>query len=277
MTTLGLLHPGEMGAFIGAVARHNGHTVCWASEGRSPATHQRAAQSELVDRSTLAALCQSCEILLSVCPPHAAEALAGQVLAHGFRGLYADLNAIAPERTLRIAEMMAAGGCEFVDGGIVGGPDWTPDATSLYLSGAQAGWVAACFAAGPLFVQVLGPQPGQASALKMCYAAYTKGTTALLCTIQAAAESLGVRAALAAQWERDEAGFPEQAARRAARVTRKAWRFAGEMEEIAATFESAGLPGGFHHAAAKIYRRLAHFKDALTIPELEDVLSALVE
>jgi hypothetical protein len=111
----------------------------------------------------------------------------------------------------------------------------------------------------------------------MCYAAYTKGTTALLCAILAAAESLGVRQALYRQWELEDAGFVEQVTRRSQRVTAKAWRFAGEMEEIAATFEAAGLPPGFHAAAAEVYRRLDGFKGMGTPPELEEVLRALLQ
>ena len=108
----------------------------------------------------------------------------------------------------------------------------------------------------------------------MCYAAYTKGTTALLAAILGAAESLGVRDALMAEWGRGGAPFGVETERKVREVTAKAWRFAGEMEEIAATFEDAQLPGGFHHAAADIYTRLAGFKDA-TAPDLAAVLAAL--
>ena len=116
----------------------------------------------------------------------------------------------------------------------------------------------------------------KASALKMCYAAYSKGTTALLCAVLGTAESLGVREELYQQWDMDEAGFSEQVNRRAARVTAKAWRFEGEMKEIAATFHEAGLPHGFHEAAAEIYHRISGFKDAKQVPELKDVLHALL-
>ena len=115
-----------------------------------------------------------------------------------------------------------------------------------------------------------------ASALKMCFAAYTKGTTALLAAILATAESLGVREALFEQWNRDGSDFAGQTTQRVRRVTAKAWRFAGEMEEIATTFREAGMSGDFHAAAADIYRRLASFKGATTTPSLEDVLDALL-
>src|SRR6266487_3735599 len=152
----------------------------------------------------------------------------------------------------------------------------SPDSTWLYLSGPRADEIAACFSAGPLATRVLGATIGTASALKMCFAAYTKGTTALLCAILATAENLGVREALEQQWEHDGQGFAEQVSQRVRRVTAKAWRFAGEMEEIATTFRDAGMPGEFHAAAAIIYRRLAQFKDSQTTPSLEEVLGALL-
>lgn len=274
--TIGILHPGAMGTSVAAAAQNSGHTVYWASAGRSPQTQARAQQHQLVDVQTVAALCQTCTILISVCPPHAAEAVAQEVLAHGFTGLYIDANAIAPQRAIQIGQMMTDGRASFVDGGIIGGPAWQPDSTWLYLSGNDAQRVARCFAAGPLETQVIGAEIGKASALKMCYAAYTKGTTALLAAILGTAVSLGVYDDLAQQWRRDDANFPVQTENRVRRVTAKAWRFAGEMEEIAATFESAGLPGGFHRAAAEIYTRLADFKEQEEVPELTAVLEALI-
>lgn len=273
--TLGFLHPGTMGVSLAACARNSGHAVYWASDGRSPETQQRAQKHALEDVQSIAALCQRCSIIVSVCPPHAAEAVAQQVLAQAFTGLYVDANAIAPQRALRIGAMLNERGIAFVDGGIIGGPAWSAGTTWLYLAGPAAQRVANCFAAGPLQTEVLGARIGQASALKMCYAAYTKGTTALLCAILGAAEGLDVREALEQQWSREEAGFAAETTQRVRRATAKAWRFAGEMEEIAATFAEVGLPGGFHSAAADIYERLADFKGRPTPPELAEVLAAL--
>jgi len=143
------------------------------------------------------------------------------------------------------------------------------------LSGPRADEVASCFSAGPLATHVIGTEVGKASALKMCFAAYTKGTTALLSAILATAEQLGVREELFQQWSHDDADFAKDTALRVRQVTGKAWRFAGEMEEIAATFREAGLPGEFHLAAALIYQRLAHFKAAQGTPTLDEVLTAL--
>jgi len=277
--TIGILHPGAMGVSVAASALRSGKRVCYASEGRSEATRARAAEHNLRDLGTLAELCKTCSIIISICPPHAAEEVAQQVIDRSFKGLYLDANAISPQKTRHIGEMLSSGGIAFVDGGIIGGPAWTPGETWLYLSGteAEAQRIADCFSDGPLEVSLIGDEVGKASALKMCYASFTKGTTALLAAILALAQANGVRAELSAQWERDEPGFSAQAERRARRVTAKAWRFAGEMDEIANTFESAGLPGEFHQAAGDIYQRLAHFKGAEEFPDLEEVLKALLK
>jgi 3-hydroxyisobutyrate dehydrogenase-like beta-hydroxyacid dehydrogenase len=272
---IGILHPGAMGISLAAAAQRAGHTVYWASDERSAATRARADEHQLCDAGSLAALCARCDLILSVCPPHAAEDVAGQVCALGFSGLYVDANAISPQRAARIGAALAEAGAGFVDGGIIGGPAWEPGRTWLYLSGSRAAEVAACFAAGPLETCVLSNEVGQASALKMCYSAYSKGTTALLGAILATAERLGVRAALEREWDQDDPGFSARAVQRVRRSTAKAWRFAGEMDEIAATFRAAGLPGDFHAGAAEVYRRLAPYLDAVESPPVEDVLRAL--
>ncbi len=275
MTNLGILHPGEMGISVAASAKNSGCTVYWVGAGRSEQSHVRAQAHGLQDAGSLAALCRTCDIIVSVCPPHAAEAVATDVMAQGFQGTYVDGNAISPQRAQSIADQVTRGGASFVDGGIVGGPAWKPGTTWLYLSGPAASEAAAAFAAGPLGTVLMGDEVGKASALKMCYAALTKGTTALLTATVGAAAQLGVLDALLAEWGRDGAPAREENERRVRQVTAKAWRFAGEMEEIAATFDSAGMPPGFHQAAHEIYQRLAEFKDATETPSLDAVIAAL--
>lgn len=272
---IGILHPGEMGTSVAASAIHSGHDVYWVSEGRGDKTRERAEKHHLHDAATIENLCKRCSIILSVCPPHAAEDVARQVVETGFRGLYLDANAISPQRSASIGTMMQSAGIDFVDGAIIGGPAWTSGETWLYLSGKRADEIAACFSSGPLETKVIGAEIGKASALKMCYAAYTKGTSALLSAILAAAESYQVRMELGQHWEMDEPGFTEQTERRVRRVTAKAWRFAGEMEEIARAFSAAGLPSGFHESAAEIFRRMAGFKDSPNLPELDEIFASL--
>lgn len=276
MSKMGILHPGEMGISVAASAIHNGHEVYWVSQGRSDKTRARAEKYRLTEVESLSQLCQICEIILSVCPPHAAENVAQSVIDTGFRGLYVDANAIAPQRSVKIGKLMQAAGIRFVDGGIIGGPAWTPGATRLYLSGDASAEIAHCFVVGPLETKVIGTEIGKASALKMCYAGYSKGTTALLAAILTTSESLGVRENLYEQWDMDNTGFSDQVNQRVRGVTRKAWRFQGEMKEIAQTFQEAGLTDGFHASAAEIYRRMAGFKDATDTPPLHEVIQALL-
>lgn len=274
---IGILHPGEMGISVAATMQNTGHPVLWVSEERSQKTHARAAQHNLIEVRSLAALCEQASIIVSVCPPGATIALADAVLAQGFTGIYLDANAIAPQTTIQIAEKMQAAGIKFVDGGIIGGPAWQPGRTWLYLSGEHAAEVSPVFQAGPLETEVIGPEIGSASALKMCFAARTKGTTALLCAVLAAAERLGVREALERDWTRRDPDLVSQTQQSVRRVTAKAWRFEREMEEIAATFAAAGLPPGFHNAAAALYHQIAYFKDADDLPDLSAVLAALID
>jgi 3-hydroxyisobutyrate dehydrogenase-like beta-hydroxyacid dehydrogenase len=273
---VGILHPGQMGISIAASAQNSGNEVFWASEGRSPETHERALKYQLHDCQSLAKLCQTCSVILCVCPPHAAEDVAKQVASQNYQGLYVDANAISPQRARRIGQKLTDVGILFVDGSVIGGPAWEPGRTWLYLSGEHADRVASCFAAGPLEVQVIGNTIGKASGIKMCFAAYTKGRTALLSAILATAESLSIRAELQDQWERYWPDFPDQTSQRVKSGASKAWRFAGEMDEISATLEAAGLPGGFHAAAADLYRRLFQFKDDTSV-SLELILNSLLQ
>jgi 3-hydroxyisobutyrate dehydrogenase-like beta-hydroxyacid dehydrogenase len=191
--------------------------------------------------------------LICVSPPGEAEDLAGHVAAQGFQGLYTDANAISPQQAQNIALTMQEAGISFVDGSIIGGPAWKPNTTRLYLSGAHARKAAPNFSAGPLGVNTIGESIGQASALKMCYAAYTTGSTALLCAILAEAEALEVWENLMEEWSLSGSNLTQESTRRVRHVTAKAWRFSDEMEEIAATFDSVGIPDGFHAAYADIY------------------------
>jgi 3-hydroxyisobutyrate dehydrogenase-like beta-hydroxyacid dehydrogenase len=272
---IGILHPGQMGIVVAISARNSGHEVFWASEGRSATTRERAVGAGLQDAVTVEKLCEVCPVIVSVCPPEFAEEIAGRVAHCSRASTYVDANAISPERTRRIARRIEADGGRFVDGGIIGPPATTPKRTWLYLSGAHAAEIALCFSAGPIETEVLEGGIGRASALKMCFAAYSKGSVALASSVLAAAARLEVIGDLHRQWARSGPSLPELE-REIARAAPKAWRYTGEMEEIAATFQSAGLPPEFHQAAADIFRRLKGFQGCEQ-PSIEDVLATLLK
>jgi 3-hydroxyisobutyrate dehydrogenase-like beta-hydroxyacid dehydrogenase len=272
---IGILHPGQMGVVVAETIRNSGHQVYWASEGRSVQTRQRADAAGLTDAGSVAWLCENCSVIVSVCPPEFAEGLAGEVTSRSFRGLYIELNAISPERARRIRGLVASRGGSFLDGAIIGMPARARGQTWIYVAGEDASRAAAYFYGGPLEFEVLGEETGQASALKMCFAAHSKGSAALQAAVLGVAQSLGVQEALERQWARSGPNF-ERVAASIREAAPKAWRFTGEMNEIADTFQSARIPAGFPAAAREIYERLRPFKGA-TEPELAAIFGKLRE
>jgi len=257
--TIGLLHPGEMGAAVGQCLAGTGRPVLWIPEGRSPATGARASAAGLT-AAGLAGLIERSDIIMSVCPPGAALDVAREVT--GFGGIYLDANAISPATAREVAGLVEAGGASYVDGGIIGTPPVAPGFIRLYLSGPRAGEVCELFDSSPVDARVVDREGwsgaeavGAASAVKMAYASWTKGTAALLLAARALARAEGVEETLLAEWGISQPGLDERSARAAGSAAAKGWRWIAEMEEIAATMAAAGLPEGFHQAAAEVYRR----------------------
>jgi 3-hydroxyisobutyrate dehydrogenase-like beta-hydroxyacid dehydrogenase len=270
--TVALLHPGNMGSTIGAAAAASGARVVWASEQRSKASRDRAKQAGLIDVENLANALHESDIVLSICPPHAAVEVAEIVAQHNFKGIYVDANAISRATAVQVGEIVSRTGASFVDGGIIGAPVKKAGTTRLYLSGVHAPEIAELFSASMLDARAIGPEPGAASALKVAYAAWTKCTDTLLLAIRVFAAHEGVDQALLQEWGISQPELERRCQRAAAVAVPKMWRYVGEMEEIAATFKAAGLPAGFHLAAAEICQRLTPFKDqtepAPTVPSV---------
>ncbi|MBI2992503.1 MAG: NAD(P)-dependent oxidoreductase [Deltaproteobacteria bacterium] len=231
-----------------------------------------------MDVKNLAAAIRESDVILSVCPPHAALEVARSVAEHNFSGIYLDANAVSRATAERIGEIVTKAGASFVDGGIIGSPVKRAGTTRLYLSGARAPEVAQLFSASLLDARAIGEKPGAASALKMAYAAWSKCTDALVLAVRALAATEGVDKALLEEWAISQPDLERRCIQAAAVAAPKAWRYVGEMREIAATFEAAGLPTGFHNAAAEICERLVPFKDrtdpAPTVAAVVDALSA---
>jgi 3-hydroxyisobutyrate dehydrogenase-like beta-hydroxyacid dehydrogenase len=211
---------------------------------------------------------------LSICPPHAALDVAWAV--HGFTGLYLDANAIAPGTTREIAQLITSNSGTFVDGGIIGPPPREPGTTRLYLSGAEADAIADLFMGTGLDTRIVAGPAAAASAVKMAYAAWTKGTAAMLLAARALARAEGVEDALLAEWALSQPHLSVQSERAAESGVTKGWRWIAEMEEIAHCMAEAGLPDGFHQAAAEIYRRCPRLPDGSLDGEvLTKVLAAI--
>ena len=282
-TTIGLLHPGEMGAAVGQCLTAAGHEVLWLAAGRSPASAARAEAAGLTAAASLADLAGRSEMIVSVCPPQGALDVARAVAGTGFGGVYVDANAVAPGTAREAAGIVRDAG--FVDGGIIGTPPVAPGFIRLYLSGARAAEVEELFEGTPVRTIVIdhssvGPGAGAgvhananagagagagadqdgiglASAVKMAYAAWTKGSAALLLNVRALARAEGMEDMLLAEWGISQPGLEARSVGAAGAAAVKGWRWIAEMEEIAATMAAAGLPEGFHQAAAEIYRRFS--------------------
>lgn len=268
---IGMLHPGEMGSVLGALLRERGVPVLWASAGRGDETARRAEEAGLEDAGTVENIASRCQIVLSVCPPEAALGVARLVAGAGFAGIYVDANAISPATAREVAALIEASGGRYVDGGIVGPPPRKAGTTRLYLSGASAAEVELLFADSFLEPRVLSDEPGAASALKMAYAAWTKGSRALLLAVRALARVERIEPALLAEWADSLPGLADESEQAARSAGAKAWRWVAEAEEMASTFGSAGLPTGFFSATAEVFRRSPRLENA----SLDDVLGTL--
>jgi 3-hydroxyisobutyrate dehydrogenase-like beta-hydroxyacid dehydrogenase len=210
---------------------------------------RRAREADLSDAGSSEALLAEAELVLSIVPPHAATAVAAD--AAGFEGVFVDANAISPATVRSLAPRRV------VDGSIVGPPPHRSGTTRLYLSGEGADVVAALFAGSTVEARIVDGGIGAASALKMTYAAWSKGTAAMLLAIRDVARLNGVEDALLAEWGDSAPELLERLPQAERGADTKGWRWIGEMEEIADTFAAAGQPEGFHRAAAQVYRAWA--------------------
>lgn len=262
-----------MGAAVGACLVSCGHRVVWASANRSEASRRRADDAGIEDLKTLDCALAVSDAVLSICVPSGAFEVAGMVAARHFRGVYIDANAISPAHSREIGQMVEAAGASFVDGGIIGLPPTPTRITRLYLAGPKAAHIAALFTGSQTEAIAMEGAIGAASALKVCYAAWSKGETALLGIVRSLAKFEGVDEALLKEWNDSQPGVAGKSEQIAARAF-KAWRWAGEMEEIAESFDAADLPSGFL-ANAEIYRRLAGFKDCPQRPTIDEVARCL--
>jgi 3-hydroxyisobutyrate dehydrogenase-like beta-hydroxyacid dehydrogenase len=244
---IAILHPGEMGAAVGRSVRALGHDVGWVSVGRSPDSRRRAEAAGLAEREDV----EGCELVVSICPPAAAVQVARSL--GSYSGIYVDANAISPSTAEQVRKAVTEGGAAYVDGGIIGPPPSVVASTRLYLSGERAAEVVEVFAGSQVDARQLDGPPFAASTLKMTYAAWSKGSAALLLATRTAATSYGIDRALVEEWALSQPGLEKRWQRATSAALAKGWRWEGEMREIAKTFSAVGQPGGFGVAAAAVF------------------------
>ncbi|WP_328743591.1 DUF1932 domain-containing protein (plasmid) [Streptomyces caniferus] len=274
--TVGILHPGSMGAAVAACAVANAAEVLWCAAGRSTASAARAEQFGLTPVPTLRELLDRSDIVISLCPPAAAEDLARDVAQHRFTGVYVEANAINPERAQRIAALLGPD-ATVVDGGLVGSPPVGGKTPTLYLSGPDDATerIEALFAGTDVRTAVLGTEVGKASALKLAYASFQKTSRVLVALAVGMAREYGVDQALlevAARRTDSYLSEPGYIAKTASR----AWRWGPELDEAADALAAAGLPAEMLRAAASTLARWNDAKDAQELT-LTDALDRLAQ
>lgn len=287
--TVGILSPGQMGSGIGAVLHHQGARVITLLDGRGPGTRERAERAGFEAVDDYLALVGQADVILSVLAPalavEIAERVAEAVRATGAGFLYVDCNAISPvgARMVEATVTKAGFGVRFADVGIIGGPPKVGGSgPTFYVSGPAAEEFAKLSEYG-LEVELLGGETGRASGFKMCYGALTKGLTALATSVLVAGRKLGLEEPLTAEFQQSQSVLFDWIRRQIPTMPPKAGRWVGEMEEIAATLESAGLPGEFHQGAARLYEWIDHMisideEHGVPIPRpLDEIISMLAE
>ena len=278
--TVGILSPGDMGHTVGQVLRSNGLRVITCLEARSERTKQLAKRAGIIDVPTYQTFVEESDIILSILVPaqafSAARIVAQAISETHAEILFADCNAIAPQTVAQIDDLIHAAGGIFVDAGIIGPPPRKPGSTRIYASGSDVATLSELNQYG-LEVLGMGDRIGEASSLKMCYAALTKGFAALCIELLTAAKILGVSQPLKREFALSESALLKRMERYLPGVPMKSGRWVGEMEEIAKTFEQVGLTPQIFTGAADLYRFVSKNDLALRTPEDPDLLPGLSE
>jgi 3-hydroxyisobutyrate dehydrogenase-like beta-hydroxyacid dehydrogenase len=279
---VGILSPGDMGAAIGRVLGECGAEVSTSLEGRSELTRERAAEAGIRDAGSFEALVTGTDVILSVLVPSeataVAERVAGAIKSTGARPVFVECNAISPRSVQKIGAVITAAGGGFIDAGIIGGPPRAPNAGARFVCSAPDTTAFEALKDFGLNVVPVGKEIGDASGLKMLYAASTKGTTAVWTELLVAARALGLGEALARELEGSRVG--QSVMPGIPSMPRRSRRWVGEMEEIAATFADAGLTPRIFEGAADLYRfigatPLGDLTERDANPSLDEVLTEL--
>jgi len=271
--TIAVVGTGNMGHAVGCTLRHHGSRVITALNGRSDRSCHLAELAGIEDKGDVTTLISEADIVLSILPPKAAVAFAGEIasamVSSGKSPTFVDCNAVSPESAQAIAQLFLDTDAAFVDVGIVGGPPGKNSVPRFYASGPDVQLITVLNGMG-IEVKDMGGAIGDASALKMCYASVTKGTLALHTAVLIAAERLGLSLPLIAEFELSQPIVLESMRTRVPWLATDAERWIREMDEIAATFTSVGVPAGFHEGAADIYKLLSSTKLAEETREHRD-------
>lgn len=258
--TLGILAPGDMGSGVGQAMLAEGHRTVTALKGRSAHTQQLADAAGIEDLGTLEEVVAAADVILSILPPDRAIALAKSVAAEmhrtGARPVYVDCNAISPMTMASVAEALAETGCTVIDCGVIGLNPIKSPPTRFFVSGPDVSAIDA-LDCPTLSIRPIGDEIGKASALKMVYAAGTKGVWTLQTALLLTAARQGVLEPLLQELDYSQGAQLAAMRGRVPFLPADSARWVPEMQEIAATFKASGVTSGFHDGAADVFALLA--------------------
>jgi 3-hydroxyisobutyrate dehydrogenase-like beta-hydroxyacid dehydrogenase len=200
-----------MGAAVGAHLQSHGAQVLTSLAGRGADSAGRARAAGLTVLEDDAKVVRQAEVVLSIVPPRAAPETASRIAAamrrSGTAPPYADCNAVTPETARAIGQTLAAAGSTFIDACIIGGPPRPGTAgPAFYAAGGDISALMRLRDYG-LDVRRAGPEIGQASALKTCYAMWVSGTHALATELLIAAALAGVSESLLGAFRESQPAF----------------------------------------------------------------------
>jgi len=258
--TIAILMPGDMGHGVGLALREHGYEVITSLAGRSERSKKLAEAGKLRDAGDLYGTVSSADMILSILPPASALGLAEDVAAAmqrtGSKPVYVDCNAISPGTAKAVGEIITGAGAAFIDAGIIGLAPNKSKNTRFYVSGPDTTPMTDLNGKG-FEVLTLGDEIGRASAMKMVYAAVTKGSWTLWTSVLLTAERNGLLEPLVAEFEHSQQATLKNMRGKISSLPADSARWVGEMEEIAKTFREADVTGGFHDGAAWIFDLLS--------------------
>jgi len=273
VNTVAIMSPGDMGHAVGQVLSESGIDVITCTDGRSQRTKNLAEKAGLRQVATLEDMVIQADLVLSIMVPSKAMSFVREISPHFESSktptYFADCNAVSPQSALAMAEVINQAGGKFIDGGIIGTAPTKGDTPRFYVSGPDASLVMELDGRG-IIVKAIGNKVGQASGIKMCYAALTKGTNTLHVALLTAASRMGLTDDLRKEFEFSQKSHLAAMEKGISRLPANAHRWIGEMEEIAATFENLGVTPNFHKGAAEIYKMLNSTPFAKESPETID-------
>ncbi len=273
VNTVAIMSPGDMGHAVGQVLSESGIDVITCTDGRSQRTKNLAEMAGLRQVATLEDMVIQADLVLSIMVPSKAMSFVREISPHFESSktptYFADCNAVSPQSALAMAEVINQAGGKFIDGGIIGTAPTKGDTPRFYVSGPDASLVMELDGRG-IIVKAIGNKVGQASGIKMCYAALTKGTNTLHVALLTAASRMGLTDDLRKEFEFSQKSHLAAMEKGISRLPANAHRWIGEMEEIAATFENLGVTPNFHKGAAEIYKMLNSTPFAKESPETID-------